>query len=226
MKRIELVTHPCKLNSISDVNIIQSVYTGPIGMMRYILEVSSDRVELFEKIAAIPFSVVIQTDVLECFSKEDFEEVLSAFLLKSIYSKPDAFETIKYQNPRVTHIYPLYIKSQDPEYLYMCEEEQRLVDFDPLLFLGLKLISSDSLCWEGPIQKSGIKKVLRAGDLCLIDSTDLKLYDKAQLDLVLSKVERLRRDRDMGKYFPDTNQDSMSLSSWSSKSPKKSPTKV
>ncbi|HJZ24538.1 MAG TPA: hypothetical protein VJ201_08880 [Candidatus Babeliales bacterium] len=160
MYSLEIVTHPLKIKPlINDGSIlVKGEYTsGPIGFKRYLLE--TDDIEPLISIAGNPFEFVILTDVLDNYNTQHFIEMCKTFLELKIGAIPDEFDIIKYAQPRTTHFYPMYRETwrngtgfddggYTNEYLYVCEEEEAYLEYDPLIFLGLYPVTTDPLCWR------------------------------------------------------------------------------
>jgi hypothetical protein len=205
---VDIVTHPCKLCELEQklkikFTIIKSENSGPIGMIRYKIKcnLQSQKDELMA-ISAKPFCISIQTDVLECYSINDFVLMCKLMLKKLIKKEPLGFETIKFADPRTTHLYPLYGNSLNVEYLFVCDEERRFLFFEPLYLLGLFPVTDEKIYYSDIAEMSMPTLIMFMGSL-LIRSEDKSIS-------VINLIEKLRlitekRKRDNISHYTKNN---------------------
>jgi len=196
----DLVTHPCKISLIPNLIINYKEDVTPIGMLRYNVtcEINSDLHLSLLSIAAKPYYLALPTDVLECYSISDFEKMCKLYFFKKLGCAPDGFDIVRYQDPKVTHYYPMYnsYNSVDSEYLYVCSEELRLLEFDPLSILGLFPISNNSLSWNQKTFIAGLNNI-NWGEARLLESRVRSVVVENEIEKLRQMIERdiLRLER-------------------------------
>ena len=204
MYSIKLVIHPAKFEKILELMPkdptleVKEHYVGCIGMKRYIIKLSDESLlNRLKEHAAVPFAIVLMTDVLDEYPLEDYRDMIDLYMTKVISVKPDGFEIIKFASPvRTIHYYPMY----GGDYLYVGKEEIELLSIDPLTLLGLRPISDNPLCWTD----MDVRGAIWWGGACLVKSEDVQrnvnLSD--QVDTTIAKL-----NRNMRYIVTDVNRD-------------------
>jgi hypothetical protein len=160
---ISLVNHPLRIAAIFDkfgannskeTYIISDTATGPLGLRLYNIKTNNfQMVKLLKQTAAWKYKVVILTDVLNNYNMVHYQDMISALLFKTIGCTPNGFEVIRFADPKTTHLYPIYTSNigqfrQMSDYLYVCSEEEKLIEFDPLSILGMSPLILSDKCWD------------------------------------------------------------------------------
>lgn len=174
----EVITQERKIPQ--HATIVSKKYVGPLGTARYTLH--SDQEIIIEE--ARPYKVVLLTGMFDQYNIKHFTEMLKYYLVKTIYCSPTGFVMTKFTNTSTTHIYPMY----KDEYIYMCEEERKLVDFNPMVLLGLYPVTNDPLCWFN----MRIANPMSWDDICVVKSSEVLMQAQQIYDTVVETGNRRR----------------------------------
>jgi hypothetical protein len=159
---IRVINHPLRIatmlrksntdDSEEDTYIISDVPCGPLGLRLYNIKTSNFKMaELLKQSSAWKYKVVILTDVINNYNLVHYQDMIGAFLFKTIGATPNGFEIIRFADPKTTHLYPIYTSSignKNSDYLYICSEEAKLLEFDPLSVLGMAPLIISDKCWD------------------------------------------------------------------------------
>lgn len=183
----EVITQERKIPS--HATIVKKTYIGPLGTALYILH--SDQEIVLEE--AYPHKLVLLTRLFDSYNIAHYLEMIRFFLIKTINCNPTNFIINKFASTKTTHIYPLY----KDEHIYLCREESRLVELNPINLLGLYPITNDPLClFEMKIPNSILWE-----DICLVRSSDKQSQAQFARNTIMS-VQRRRRCGDKGVNDP------------------------
>lgn len=154
----EIVTHErnIPLNAI----ILSKKYVGPLGTAKYTLQ-SEEELNIDE---ARPYRIVLLSALFNNYDMSHYLEMLKLFFVKSINWMPDNFIVNKFASTHTTHIYPIYKN----DYLYVCKEEGKLLEFNPITLLGFYPITNDPMVWYN----MRIPNPISWEDACLIRSAE------------------------------------------------------
>lgn len=200
MYRLDIVTHPLKLEPMIKSGSVEVLYNAPIGsigMEQYTISTNNKSEVL--SIQAQPYEIVILSDTLNNYSLDDYLEMCKLFIKLKIGEYPESMVVHQFANPRTTHIYPII----DDDYLYVCEEEKQLLYLESYTILGLYPITHDPLCWVSmqiphPIYFEGG---------CIIHSRDNNASTIDLAETTLQLMEQARRKGLVAKVTGDPTND-------------------
>lgn len=198
MNSILIVCHPVvasRLEEQGKIEILSFANCGPLGLRTY--RVRARQEDLRDVDLAERYRVVLPTATLDHYSLADLTAMFTMFLQKTIRAEPQGYSVVRFSDPAMTHIYPMY----DDDYLYASKNERKLLFFDAVSHLGLIPLFLDKRCWnymyvEKPLVWGG-SAVLRSEDL-LYSEDDIQLtrstmnYSKR---MELRETEKEKRER-------------------------------
>lgn len=184
-ERLTIVCHPvvaARLQSERKISITSSSACGPLGLRAYRVLTSIPT----SQFPSLPtrYRVVLPNATLDNYSLPDLIAMFGAFLEKVIRVKPDGYDVMRFTDPPMTHIYPMY----GDDYLYAGEAERKLLFFDPISSLGLIPLFLDRRCWNYMY----VAKPLIWGGSAVLESGDL-LYSEQDIELTRSTMNYSKR---------------------------------
>ncbi|CAH6421243.1 Hypothetical protein POVR2_LOCUS319 [uncultured virus] len=189
MQSLAIVCHPVVMDRIEQANDIQVLCKsncGPLGLLAYRLLVA--KIDLHSVIKsydlAEPYRVVLSSATLANYSLDHLYRMLSMFLQKTIRAKPTGYDVIRFSEPAMVHIYPMY----GDDYLYAGKNERKLLYFDPIACLGFIPLFLSERCWN----HMRVLKPVAWGRSAILHSEDL-IYSEDDIESTLRETNYDRR---------------------------------
>lgn len=130
------------------------------------------------------YRVIVPTAALDNYSEDHLCKMFSASLLKDVGAAPSGYDVLRFYDPPVTHIYPMY----DGEYLYLSKTLLKLVHFEPISCMGYVPFCTNSRCW----QDMRVDKPVYWDGVAILRSEDVQ-YSLGDVELTYASVSARKR---------------------------------
>ena len=190
MQSLAIVCHPLVVDRIEQANDVtvlsKSSNCGPLGLLAYRLLVA--KIDLQSVIKSYDlaerYRIVLSNATMNNYSLDHLYRMLAMFLQKTIRAKPTGYDVIRFSDPAMMHIYPMY----GDDYLYAGKNERKLLYFDPIACLGFIPLFLDDRCWN---HMRVLKPVVWGGS-AILHSEDL-IYSEDDIEATSREMNYNRR---------------------------------